>query len=214
MVPRADRLPHGGEGDAVVASVSPPPTRRLVSFIPAAEPPRRRSTLALCAATLLLAACSSAPARPPAPTPGPLSAPASAESAPLAAGAVAEADLAYLRTRALMVPVQGVRAEKVPDTFGDARGSARRHNALDILAPRGTPVLAADDGRVYKLRRNSAGGITIYALDPESRFVYYYAHLDHYRDGLVEGAPLAKGELIGYVGTTGNAPPNVPHLHF
>ena len=113
-----------------------------------------------------------------------------------------------------MVPVQGVRAEKVPDTFDEARGSARRHNALDILAPRGTPVLAADDGRVYKLRRNSAGGITIYALDPESRFVYYYAHLDRYRDVLVEGAPLAKGDVIGYVGTTGNAPPNIPHLHF
>jgi murein DD-endopeptidase MepM/ murein hydrolase activator NlpD len=82
------------------------------------------------------------------------------------------------------------------------------------MAPRGTPVLAADDGRVYKLRSNSAGGITIYALDPEARFIYYYAHLDRYRDGLTEGAPLAKGEVIGYVGTTGNAPKHTPHLHF
>ena len=167
---------------------------------------RRHVSLVSPAAFLLVAACASAPAaRPSARDPLP---PARGE------GALAEADLAYLRTRALMVPVQGVRAEKVPDTFSATRGSARRHNALDILAPRGTPVLAADDGRVLKLRHNSAGGTTIYALDPEARFVYYYAHLDRYRDGLVEGAPLAKGEVIGYVGTTGNAPPNVPHLHF
>jgi len=182
-----------------------------VRFIPSASLPRRLSTLAATAVTTLLAACASASSgRPVAPEP----LPAGGAPAPLASGALVEADLAYLRTRSLMVPVQGVRAERVPDTFGDARGSARRHNALDIMAPRGTPVLAADDGRVYKLRRNSAGGITIYALDPESRFVYYYAHLDRYRDGLAEGAPLAKGELIGYVGTTGNAPPNLPHLHF
>jgi murein DD-endopeptidase MepM/ murein hydrolase activator NlpD len=127
---------------------------------------------------------------------------------------VDEVDLDYLRTRALMVPVQGVRAERVPDSFDARRGSARRHNAVDIMAPRGTPVLAADSGRVYKLRTNAAGGITVYALDPESRFVYYYAHLERYREGLAEGAALAKGELIGYVGTTGNAPPNRPHLHF
>ena len=171
--------------------------------------PRRFLPFASPAAAWVLAACASAPAaRPTAPEPQVSAASSLAESG------VAEADLAYLRTRALMVPVQGVRAEKIPDTFGDARGSARRHNALDIMAPRGTPVLAADDGRVLKMHRNSLGGITIYALDPESRFVYYYAHLDRYREGLVEGAPLAKGEVIGYVGTTGNAPPNMPHLHF
>ena len=173
---------------------------------------RRLASLPPLAAVLLVAACASAPAsRPTAPEPLPASA---ATPGSLSAGALAEADLAYLRTRALMVPVQGVRAEKVLDTFTDRRGTTRRHNALDIMAPRGTPVLAADDGRVYKLRHNSAGGTTIYAMDPESRFVYYYAHLDRYRDGLAEGAPLAKGEVIGYVGTTGNAPPNIPHLHF
>ena len=132
----------------------------------------------------------------------------------MAAGTVHEADLDYLRTRALMVPVQGVRAEKVLDSFNDRRGSSRRHNAVDIMAPRGTAVLAADSGRVYKLRTNAAGGTTVYALDPEARFIYYYAHLDRYREGLVEGAALAKGDVIGYVGTTGNAPPNRPHLHF
>jgi murein DD-endopeptidase MepM/ murein hydrolase activator NlpD len=129
-------------------------------------------------------------------------------------GAVAESDLGYLRGRDLMVPVAGVHPERIPDSFYDARGSSRRHNAVDILAPRGTPVLAADDGRVLKLRSNAAGGITVYAVDPSERFVYYYAHLDHYRDGLAEGESLAKGEVIGYVGTTGNAPPDTPHLHF
>lgn len=115
----------------------------------------------------------------------------------------------------LAIPVAGVRPGQLVDTYSQARaGGARVHDAIDIMAPRGTPVLAADDGRVYKLRRNPAGGITIYALDPESRFVYYYAHLDRYREGLAEGAPLAKGEVIGYVGTTGNAPASVPHLHF
>ena len=129
-------------------------------------------------------------------------------------GRVAESDLGYLRGRELMVPVAGVRPERVPDSFYDARGSSRLHHAVDILAPRGTPVLAADDGRVLRLRSNAAGGITVYAVDPTERFVYYYAHLDHYRDGLAEGAPLAKGDVIGYVGTTGNAPPDTPHLHF
>ncbi|HET7458675.1 MAG TPA: M23 family metallopeptidase [Gemmatimonadaceae bacterium] len=129
-------------------------------------------------------------------------------------GAVAEADLGYLRRRELMVPVAGIRPERVPDSFDEARGGSRRHNAVDILAPRGTPVLAADSGRVLKLRTNAAGGITVYAVDPSERFVYYYAHLDHYRDGLAEGAVLAKGDVIGYVGTTGNAPPDTPHLHF
>jgi murein DD-endopeptidase MepM/ murein hydrolase activator NlpD len=85
---------------------------------------------------------------------------------------------------------------------------------VDILAPRGTPVLAADDGRVARLGSNALGGITVYAVDSGGRFVYYYAHLDRYRAGLAEGTPLAKGEVIGYVGTTGNAPPNTPHLHF
>ncbi|MFL5575085.1 MAG: M23 family metallopeptidase [Gemmatimonadaceae bacterium] len=128
-------------------------------------------------------------------------------------GPIAESDLGYLRERALMVPVKGVSASRIPDSFDDPRGG-RRHNAVDILAPRGTPVLAADDGRVYRLRRNAAGGITVYAVDPEERFVYYYAHLDRYRDGLKEGMRLAKGEVIGYVGTTGNAPRDTPHLHF
>lgn len=82
------------------------------------------------------------------------------------------------------------------------------------MAPRGTPVLSADDGQVLKLRTNAAGGTTIYATDPEERLIYYYAHLDRYHRGMREGMKLAKGDTIGFVGTTGNAPKNVPHLHF
>jgi putative YhbY family RNA-binding protein len=137
-----------------------------------------------------------------------------APAAPNAAATVSAADLAYLGARALMVPVAGVRPDRVPDTFNSARSGGRVHRAVDILAPRGTPVLAADSGRVYRMRANALGGITIYATDPGERFVYYYAHLDHYRDGLAEGVPVAKGEVLGYVGTTGNAPPDTPHLHF
>jgi murein DD-endopeptidase MepM/ murein hydrolase activator NlpD len=85
---------------------------------------------------------------------------------------------------------------------------------VDILAKRGTPVLSADSGTVLRLSKNSLGGTTIYATDPEKRFVFYYAHLDHYAEGLFEGKSVAQGEVIGYVGTTGNAPKNTPHLHF
>jgi murein DD-endopeptidase MepM/ murein hydrolase activator NlpD len=122
-------------------------------------------------------------------------------------------DEAYLRSRRLLIPVAGVSADRLPDTFAEMRGS-RRHDALDIPAPRGTPVLSADDGSIIKLHTSVAGGLTIYAADPQARFFYYYAHLDRYRDGLREGMPLHRGDIIGFVGTTGNAPPNVPHLHF
>ena len=135
-------------------------------------------------------------------------------SAPVLPPAPSAEDVERLRARQLRVPVAGVRATDIPDTFADARGGDRLHLAVDLLAPRGTPVLSADDGRLWKLRSNALGGITIYATDPEERFVYYYAHLDRYRDGLVEGMPLLRGDTLGFVGTTGNAPPNVPHLHF
>lgn len=128
---------------------------------------------------------------------------------------IARTDEDYLNERELMVPVEGVEPRGIPDTYWQARDAgARAHQALDILAPRGTPVLAADSGTVLRLVTNSLGGITIYATDPEKRFVFYYAHLDHYAKGLVEGKPVAQGEVIGYVGTTGNAPKNTPHLHF
>lgn len=124
-----------------------------------------------------------------------------------------EREVIYLRSRLVIVPVAGVSPEQIPESYMAKRGS-RTHNAIDILAPRGTPVLSADEGRILKLRSNATGGITIYSTDPSGRLVYYYAHLDRYRDGLTEGMPLARGDTIGYVGTTGNAPPGVPHLHF
>jgi murein DD-endopeptidase MepM/ murein hydrolase activator NlpD len=99
------------------------------------------------------------------------------------------------------------------DDFGDPR-TGHAHEALDILAPRGTPVVAVDDGVVQKLFTSVRGGLTIYHFDPEGAYSYYYAHLDRYADGLREGQALRKGDVIGYVGTTGNAPPQTPHLHF
>jgi murein DD-endopeptidase MepM/ murein hydrolase activator NlpD len=121
--------------------------------------------------------------------------------------------LDYLRVRRLLVPVAGVAPDRIPDSFDAPRGT-RRHGAIDILAPRGTPVLSADDGRVLRLSTNAAGGITVYTTNPEGRLIYYYAHLERYHPGLVEGMHLARGDTLGYVGTTGNAPPDTPHLHF
>ena len=120
----------------------------------------------------------------------------------------------YILGRGLLVPVAGVIASQLRDTFDEGRDAGRVHRALDILAPRGTPVLAADDGRVLRVRQNALGGNTVYATDPAGRVVYYYAHLDAYRPGLAEGATIARGDLLGTVGTTGNAPKDTPHLHF
>jgi len=114
---------------------------------------------------------------------------------------------------ALIVPVAGVLPKDLLDTFDEPRGT-RRHNALDIPAPRGTPVLSAADGRLQRMFTSAAGGLMVYASDPTDRFVLMYAHLDRYADGLTDGMPVRRGDTIGYVGTTGNAPPNVPHLHF
>jgi peptidoglycan LD-endopeptidase LytH len=119
-----------------------------------------------------------------------------------------------LRRRRLTVPVQGFDAAKLVASFDDQRGGSRRHEAIDILAPRNTPVVAVENGRIARLFMSKAGGITLYQYDPSERFVYYYAHLERYADGLIEGAPLARGQVIGYVGTSGNAPPGTPHLHF
>jgi murein DD-endopeptidase MepM/ murein hydrolase activator NlpD len=117
--------------------------------------------------------------------------------------------------RPLTMPVSGVDPSTIHDMFDEMRGGAtRRHDALDILAPRGTPVVAADDGTVRKLFTSVPGGLTVYEFDPDQRYCYYYAHLDAYAAGLHEGQILKRGDLIGYVGTTGNAPKDTPHLHF
>jgi hypothetical protein len=122
-------------------------------------------------------------------------------------------DVAFLRRRRLQFPVPAADLKRLRDDFADPR-AGHSHEALDILAPRGAPVIAVDEGVVQKLFNSVRGGLTVYQFDPEGAYCYYYAHLDRYAHGLREGAVLAKGDVIGYVGTTGNAPPDTPHLHF
>jgi len=119
-----------------------------------------------------------------------------------------------LRERRLTLPVQGIDASRLVQSFDDDRDGSRKHEAIDILAPRDTPVVAVEDGTIARLFSSKAGGITIYQYDPAERFVYYYAHLERYADGLTEGGALRRGQVIGFVGTSGNAPPGTPHLHF
>ena len=119
-----------------------------------------------------------------------------------------------LARRHLLIPVEGVTANRLTDTFNDSRAVGRRHDAIDIMAPRGTEVRAADDGTIAKLFTSNAGGLTIYQFDPTQTFSYYYAHLDRYVSGLAEHRPVTRGQLLGYVGSTGNASETAPHLHF
>jgi murein DD-endopeptidase MepM/ murein hydrolase activator NlpD len=116
---------------------------------------------------------------------------------------------------ALLVPVAGVAPAALTDTFSDARGTGRTHNAIDIMAPRGTPVLAAAEGSVEKLYfSEGGGGISVYVRSPDRRWSYYYAHLDRYAPGLAEGQQIRPGTVLGFVGSTGSANPEGPHLHF
>ena len=147
---------------------------------------------------------------PPAASPPPPAVTAAEPSLPVMSANVTEA----LRSRSLTLPVQGIKKDDLRDTFNEMRGGSRRHEAIDILAPRNTPVFAVEDGKIARLFLSDAGGITIYQYDPTNSYVYYYAHLDRYADGLAEGDFVRQGSVIGYVGTTGNAPPGTPHLHF
>ncbi|HSK19667.1 MAG TPA: M23 family metallopeptidase [Longimicrobiales bacterium] len=121
-------------------------------------------------------------------------------------------ELAQLGAR-LAVPVAGVSRSDLRDTYAQARGE-RVHEAIDILAPRGTPVLSASDGRVLRLFNSKPGGLMVYATDRSERFILLYGHLDGYAEGMRDGMSLRQGQVIGYVGTTGNAAPDTPHLHF
>ena len=114
----------------------------------------------------------------------------------------------------LRVPIDGIDIESFKGGFEERRGGDRPHEAIDVLSPRNTPVHAVENGTVAKLFYSKAGGLTIYQFDPSGRFCYYYAHLERYADGLHDGQTIAQGEVIGYVGTSGNAPANTPHLHF
>jgi murein DD-endopeptidase MepM/ murein hydrolase activator NlpD len=156
----------------------------------------------------------------PAPSPSPVAPPQIPGTSPTAPVTEATPALppapvpADLAARDLLVPVQGVTRQALQDTFKDARSQGRVHDAIDILAPRNTPVLAVEAGRIVKLFTSDKGGLTIYQFDPTSTYSYYYAHLEHYAPGLAEGNQVTRGQIIGYVGTSGNAPPDTPHLHF
>ncbi len=176
---------------------------------------------ALCGAAVLLAFLMMRPApvssppvapappatvvQPPAPPLPPVATPPPPELTPPAPPSIAGL---------LMIPVVGVNASQLSDTYTQSRGAGRPHEAIDIPAARGTPVVAVDDGRVVKLFNSKPGGLTVYQFDPAEKVAYYYAHLDAYAPGLAEGKALKRGELVGYVGSTGNASPEAPHLHF
>jgi murein DD-endopeptidase MepM/ murein hydrolase activator NlpD len=147
-------------------------------------------------------------------TPPPVSPPEPELKSSATAPMMSSHDVDELRERRLTLPVQGTKREQLRDTFHEKRGASRRHEAIDILAPRNTPVFAVEDGEIAKLFVSVAGGITIYQFDPDEEYVYYYAHLEKYAEGLKEGDDIKRGQIIGYVGTTGNAPRDTPHLHF
>src|SRR5688572_12106046 len=149
-----------------------------------------------------------------APAPAPKSTPADPPTPEAAAKDVVGVPTAI--PTSLLIPVKDAKAESLIDTFTEARGGGSRpHDAIDIMAPAGTPVLAVDDGKIVKLfLSQGGGGITVYQFDPTEKFAYYYAHLERYADGLAEGQSVKRGDVIGYVGSTGNANPAAPHLHF
>jgi peptidoglycan LD-endopeptidase LytH len=178
------------------------------------RPPAARAALvvliALCAATPFgpAAVSEAAAADTSRPAKGPL-------PGGVAEGTTAKNDdsAALLASRRLIVPIAGIPRQSLRDSFDERRGSGR-HEAIDIFAPRGTPVVAVGDGRIVKLFDSARGGRTIYQFDRDDLFVYYYAHLESYAEGLRAGNPVKRGDVLGYVGATGNAAADVPHLHF
>jgi peptidoglycan LD-endopeptidase LytH len=153
------------------------------------------------------------PVTPPGTPRAPAPPPSAAEPTP--AGGVVDAAIPELRNRNVQVPIDGVDIERLKGSFVEMRsGGEREHEAVDILAARNTPVHAVEDGSIAKLFLSKAGGNTIYQFDHDASLCYYYAHLEHYAADLREGQKVSRGQVIGYVGTSGNAPPNAPHLHF
>jgi murein DD-endopeptidase MepM/ murein hydrolase activator NlpD len=124
------------------------------------------------------------------------------------------ADAVVPLEKQLLIPVAGIEASALKDTFHETRGTSHFHEAIDILAPKGTQVFAVADGKIAKLFNSKPGGLTVYQFDASEKFAYYYAHLDSYAPKLKEGMRVKRGDLVGYVGTTGNADAQTPHLHF
>jgi peptidoglycan LD-endopeptidase LytH len=191
----------------LVLNLQEPPQRR----VPAA-PTRPAQTNAPAAATEV----GPTPAQPREPKPDPLPpAPPPSVGSPLEpASSITQSDIDYLARMNLLVPVEGIKANQLRDTFNQARSEGRRHDAIDIMAPQGLPVLATTDGTVVRLFQSERGGITLYQVDPSGGYVFYYAHLARYADGIAEGKQVRRGEVIAYVGDTGNAGPGNFHLHF
>lgn len=166
------------------------------------------------------------PSPEPSPTPVPETPPVStspvpeaysASSTPSPANATsnpAAPPIGFVGTLKLIVPVAGVQRNQLLDTSADSRSEGRVHDAIDIPAAQGTPVVAAADGQIIKLFQSESGGTTIYQLSTDKKLIFYYAHLERYADGLSEGKFVRQGEVIGYVGDTGNAGPGNYHLHF
>lgn len=143
----------------------------------------------------------------------PASDPAPSDAAPLHTDTASAPSAASIR--GLLIPVAGVEAAQLHDSYSDERGGGERlHEAIDIMATRGTPVIAAAGGKIEKLFSSDAGGKTIYVRSPDGRTIHYYAHLDRYAEGIAEGQQVRAGEQIGTVGSTGNASVDAPHLHF
>jgi peptidoglycan LD-endopeptidase LytH len=140
--------------------------------------------------------------------------PPGAGSSPATSDAADDAAITALRQRGLRLPIDDTDVERLKGMFSQPRGENPAHEAVDIVAPRDTPIHAVDDGTIAKLFMSQAGGLTIYQFDPDQRFCYYYAHLERYATDLVDGQRVTRGEVIGYVGTSGNAPADTPHLHF
>ncbi|WP_225042472.1 M23 family metallopeptidase [Xanthomonas campestris] len=192
-------LRHAADPVAASQSLATPAT---ASALAAQSTPTSAAPEAMTAATPLAAAPEPAQA-------------ASAMAAPVGGPSAAQAEQASASNNvALLIPVQGITSSQLQDTFTDARSEGRVHDAIDILAPAGTPVLAVADGTVEKLFDSKRGGLTVYQFEPGGRYCYYYAHLQRYADGLAEKQVIKRGQLIGYVGSTGNADPAAPHLHF
>jgi murein DD-endopeptidase MepM/ murein hydrolase activator NlpD len=135
-------------------------------------------------------------------------------SVPESVSSVAQATQITRISKPLIIPVAGVRSDQLVDTFTASRSEGRTHDAIDIIAPADTPVLAAADGQITKLWQSERGGTTIYQLSADQKMIFYYAHLARYADGLTEGKQVRQGDVIAYVGDTGNAGVGNYHLHF
>jgi murein DD-endopeptidase MepM/ murein hydrolase activator NlpD len=187
----------GREAVPAVVEDSPPRAIRTAAVTDEPTPPPATATVPV-AATTAIAGDEAAPA-----------APASAiEAVPDMSGLPASA------VSGLLMPVVGVKPGDLVDTYTQARRARGVHDAIDIMAPRGTPVVAVNDGEVVKLFDSVRGGLTVYQFGPQQKVVYYYAHLDRYAPGLAEGQMLHRGDPVGFVGSTGNASADAPHLHF